>query len=814
MSSAPQESDPPPSSRDGDTPPPRHAAVFPLLFATLSVALLFALVRPGAHLPGPDVSDGAQLLLSTATLQANTTFELRFDADVAAFDELDRPDMRVPLDLAPALRGEWVWLTRRSGVFTPVEPMELGTRYTFQLRSGLRTAAGAKVTARLRRSFFTPAFAAEISAASDDQRAIAANPTVRLRLNAAVTPAALAAHAEFRAGSLRVPVRVERSSAGPRWRGALHARDEVEEDDAPPLPMLAPAPAASGAPAGTFASFALTPAEPLAAGVEWSLVLRAGLHSPETRRLGAEQTWWLGRVTPFALVRSEAENQLNSGRRVALHFSHAPAAGVETNFAEWLTLAPSPPNLRCDRDWDGTLRLWGDFELGTAYTVAARAGLPAADGQSLPGGVTNVLRFEPLTPRVWFPVFDAAQLARGGRDFQLLALNTSRVRLSIKRLDAHTLLHALRGYEGYLRGDGDEVAGVRRDRGHTLDWNQVPGRTVFQSELKTPAPTDQTRREPLPWNRLFAPDEAAAVMLYAEPLVTDASGREQFVPGPQAIVQLTDLGLVWKRAGEGLLVWVFSHATGRPVTNATVRAVTEENVELASARTDTRGLVRLAQVPSEAWLLAEAGTDRHALRLTQWETLVPFHRFLSGDDDGYGGEPTSALLFSDRDAYRPGEAVQLKAILREWRDGGLQLPAEKHLTLRVHDARGEVFLRTNLTLSARGSLDFAFPLPDGPRGDWGWSLSPAGPAREADTPPAFRASFQVRDFKPNAFEVELAAPREFAAGEPVRVPVSARYLLGQSLTRAKVAWEAEARDAGFAPAGWGGFKFPRPLLRA
>lgn len=815
MSRAPKESEPNPIPA-----PPRSRPWPALLFAALSVVVLFALLHRGARVPGADVSEGAQLLLSTTALQANSTFELRFDEPVAAPEELDHPGVRVALVVEPPVRGEWVWLSRNSGVFTPAEPMELGTRYTFQLRSGLRTSAGALVRARLRRSFVTPEFTAEFSATPDDGRGFAANTSVRLYLNAAVKPDVLAAHAEFRAGALRIPARIERARHGHTWHGAFQARRSApavaddEDEDALSLPPLMPATPAGTRPAGTFASFVLVPSAPLAPGAEWSFVLRAGLPSPETRRVGAEQTWRLGYVTPFALPQIEVESQLNSGRRLALHFNQSPAFGMETNFSEWLSVLPAPPNLRCDRDWDGTLRLRGDFALDTAYTVTARAGLPASDGQSLANPVTRTLSFEPLPPRVWFPAFDAAQLARGGRDFQFLALNTPRVRLSIKRLDAHTLLHALRGYEGYTRGAplGPPMPGG--DRGHTLDWNQVPGRTIFQAELETDSPTDHVRREQIPWTRHFGSNETAAVMLFAEPLVADENGRQHFVPGPQALVQLTDLGVAWKGAGDDLLVWVFSHATGRPVANATVRAMTAENVELSTTRTDTRGVARLAKVAHESWLLVEAGTDRHALRLNQWETDVPLHRFPFGDDDRFGGDPRPALLFSDRDAYRPGETVQLKAILREWRDGQLQFPTSQTVELRVHDARGEVFLRRNLTLSARGSLDFAVKLPDGPRGNWNWSLTmgqtPPTPSQAADSfsGPTFSANFQVRDFKPNAFEIALDAPREFAASEPVRVPVGARYFLGQPLTRAKVSWELRAEDAGFAPAGWGDFTFP------
>ena len=648
------------------------------------MALLLTLLHRAWRVPGADVAQGAQLLLSTTELQANTTFELRFDEAVAASEELDHPGVRVPVEVAPPLRGEWVWLSRRSGVFTSTEPMELGTRYTIQLRPGLSTSAGAPVNARLRRGFVTPAFTAALVNLPAERGTISARPGTQLRFNALVLPAEVAALAEFRSGSLRVAAQVEAAHRTRTWRGqfpttnaAATAAQVEDDDDVPLLPEIGtpPTPLAANASATAFATVTFSPVEPLAAGRDWTFVLRAGLRSPETRQLGPEQTWKLGRVVPFTLTHVDEESSLNAGRRLALRFSQPPADGVETNFAEWFTIRPAPGQLRCERDYEGVLRLRGDFALDTDYTITTRAGLPAADGQPLATALPHRVRFQPLTPAVWFPAFDTAQLARGGRDFQLLALNTPRVRVRAKLLDRHTLIHGLRGYQGYLHGEPDE-SGRRPDGGFTLDWNAVPGRTVFDQLIETDALTDHAQRVPLPWEKLLRTNTVASVVLFAEP---EVNGR--FVSGPQAVVQLTDLGVAWKQAGSETLAWVFSHATGRPIPNALVQFVTDEHVELAAARTDERGLARLpiTRPDRSVWLLAEAGEDRHALRLDRWETSVPRYRFQLpyGGDFGAGeAEPLHALLFTERDVYRPGETVQLKAIVRQWRGEEWQFPAE------------------------------------------------------------------------------------------------------------------------------------------
>ncbi len=816
MSATPPEAASPPSPAPGGLRP--GAAVG---FAVLAVALLLFVVLRTARVPGSDQADGAQLLLSTTTLQAGSTFEVRFDADVAAAEELDRPGVREPLEVEPSLRGEWVWLSRRSGVFTPREAMELGTRYTFQLRSGLRAADGKSVTARLRRSFVTPAFEARWQNQRNERETLSARPVVALSFPASVRAAEVAAFAEFRAGARTVAARVHNTHRLQTWLGKFpgdrRARpsSQADDDEPPTLPSLpffrefeGYVPEAEPSVGRELAAMVtLVPAEPLEPGVEWSLDLRAGLTSPETKRTCTGHTWKLGRVEPFTFASLETHSSLNQGRRIALHFSRPAGFGVETNYATWLTVTPPLKELSCDRYYNGSLWLHGDFALGREYTVVLRAGLPAADGLPLAASVTNRVHFEPLPSAAWFPAFDRAQLARGGRDFQLLALNTPQVRVRAKLLNSHTLIHGLRAYESYIAG----ARGRERGESFALDWNAVPGRTVFHKTFATEAPTDSTRGVTLPWDEIVGTNRTGTVMLFAEPL---ENGR--LVPGPQSIIQLTDLGVAWKQAGGETLAWVFSHATGRPVTNAVVQLLTEENEALSTARTDERGLARLAtprlprpnQPEPPLWLLAEAGDDRHALRFNRWDTSVPLYRFRLPAGEAYEGqdaEPVKALLFTDRDAYRPGETLHLKAIARQWRDEGWQFPADKQALLELTDPRGETFLRTNLTLSARGSLDFAQVLPAGPRGDWSLMLR-AGVQ-------SFHTSFQVRDFKPNAFEIALEAPRAFAPGEAVRVGVGARYLLGQPLTRAEVSWELVAHDAGFGSEGWGDFRFCSPDYR-
>jgi len=99
--------------------------------------------------PVSDSSRGVELVLSSTSPAPSMTFELRFDQPMVSSREVGSQAARSPLLVSPSLPGEFVWLSTRSGVYTPSEPLALDTRYALTLRSGLAAADGRLVEAVL-----------------------------------------------------------------------------------------------------------------------------------------------------------------------------------------------------------------------------------------------------------------------------------------------------------------------------------------------------------------------------------------------------------------------------------------------------------------------------------------------------------------------------------------------------------------------------------------------------------------------------------------------------------------------------------------
>ena len=110
-----------------------------------------AVFLPGCRPPSPESAQGVRLSLTTAELQPDSNFEVAFDEPMVGFEQVGQTSTVPILRIEPPLPGQFVWRSRRSGLFTPSEPTTPGATYQFRLAAGLTNLAGKPTSARLQR---------------------------------------------------------------------------------------------------------------------------------------------------------------------------------------------------------------------------------------------------------------------------------------------------------------------------------------------------------------------------------------------------------------------------------------------------------------------------------------------------------------------------------------------------------------------------------------------------------------------------------------------------------------------------------------
>jgi len=788
----------------GRVPAPPAALFLPSLLAVLLGIVCLTACRPPA-----DQSRGVELVLSSPSPVPAMTFELRFEEAAIPAGLVGSTAPESPLVIKPALAGKFVWLSARNGVFTPAAPLQLETRYELSLRPGLTSADGRPLASTLRHTLTTPPFRLVGFTPNSASTNADSEPEIRLAFNAALDPHEASRFLQFtddRGRSVEAVARAGMELDRGHFYGAYteaFREGEAWAASTAPVHPREPAPDIDTSTNEVPHWLVVTPRHPLPVGRGWRLSLPAGLPAVDPRlrlREGAEVP--IGAVTPFTLVSVTADHVINMPPVVRLAFSKAPAPGLATNFADSVGFEPAVEDLSGEVAGQELL-LHGSFESRREYRIKARPGLPAAEAFVLAEGLDRTITVPAVSPRLYFPAFSTDQLASGRRSLPLMVVNTPRIHLRAKLLDPATAIHALRGYEGYYRylRRGTRRAGSLSawEPYEELDYNLIPGRTVYDEERQGSTEWDKAATLDLRWDTLLPGRKTGVVFLEAE-------REDDQLPtlGTQALIQLTDLGLSWKQSRAGFDLFVFSQRTGQPVPGATARVVGAENQTLHESLTDSAGLARLPANTNAAWIAAFLGDDFHALpveghpaNLNGFDLPVA-----AGDGDGPEGatDRHRVLLFTDRDYYRPGETVFLKAIARDWGDGGLAIPAKLEGFVTLADARGETILQTNTSFNAEGSWSLAAPLPALiPRGHCTIELHLGEQTVTHE--------IQIHDFQPSAFEISLPAKPVLGPGEPIDLGLSARYYFGKPLSRARVKWTVEASDSPFQPEGFPGFHF-------
>ncbi len=785
--------------------PKRFSAALTLCFLTGGLLLLTGGCEQ------PNRSKGVELVLSPGSPKPLTCFELRFEQAMLKNTELG-VTTNSPLLFTPALCGTFTWVSPRSGIFTPTEPLALDTSYRLTLQPGLHCADGRRSSAGLRWTVKTPGLELIASAPDWEKTECIVEPEISLAFNAEVSAVDAGRYLTFRNATghtIKAEVRqgTEEAKDGFRWQTSLRtwhqefAHNSREMETTNERTNLLPN------------VLVVTPRKPLPVGKAWTLVIEPGLpaarleraqaivslrsqaaapengHTPPPLRLRTRSEIVLGDVVPFEVKEIIAQNFLQCGPRIRLKFSRTLEAMAD-RVPDWIEVTPTPADLIAEMS-GSEVTLLGRFRSETVYALKLNRKRLSDEPWNLLGSNVFRVTMPPVPPRIYFPAFSDDQLASGQRVFPFKVVNVPRLRVRAKLLDEATAIHTLRGYSSY----SSRSAAQNEDEVYCqLDYNLVPGRTIYNEKFLATNQPDVAQPIDLDWSHILGDRRKGVIFLDAR----RESGNQEPNLGAQAVIQLTDLGLVWKRGYQTVDAFVFSYATGAPVAGARARLCSDENEILSEATTDTNGLARLTAHTRAQWITVQTDEDLHALPVHANRVWIPGIN-VRQSEDADATDSRRVIILCDRKLYRPSEQVHVKILARQWEESGLKIPNGLNGNLKCVDARGRLFFTTNAAFNLSGAWSFDLTLPDGPRGEYSLCLSLDG--RD------YRYRFEVEDFQPDAFEIALHARAEYRADERPEVQVSARYFFGKPLSRARVKWYLSAESMAFSAPGFESFYF-------
>ncbi|OQX95271.1 hypothetical protein B6I21_06290, partial [candidate division KSB1 bacterium 4572_119] len=432
------------------------------------------------------------------------------------------------------------------------------------------------------------------------------------------------------------------------------------------------------------------------------------------------------------------------------------------------------------------LDLKGKFEIEKAYKITLRKGLRAIDGSSLEKEFSSTITFrkENIPPQIDF-VGEGIFLTRSGKlNLGLSTININNAIIEIDKIFENNLVYLL---------NENNVTNNQRYSWYNL---QALGKRVHESELTIQSIPNEEIVTPFNIEKFLKENKKGIFN------VTARNSNERWIESSKWVMA-TDLGIIAKKAGDDLWVWLNSLTSLNPIPNAEIKLFSRNNQLLKTVKTNSEGIAFIqsyTQFDEEFTpyiITASKKDDLCFLELTK-------RQLSTSDFDVDGGaylqHGYEAFLYSERGIYRPGETAHLAGIVRS---ENISVPASFPVILQIIGPDGKILNEQRAKLNDQGAAEFAVPIPNYTKTGAYSALLKIGEKEEIG-----RTEFNVEEFVPDRMKVKLYTETDsYQAGDKIKIDVEAVTLFGPPASGRKVQANIEVEEFQFSPTKYKSFTF-------
>ena len=702
--------------------------------------------------PSPSEAGGVSISPDQGEIKPGDILTISFPKPMVSPDRIDMGGEPAPFVAKPRLDGTFLWKSQTEGEFT-ISAVVAGATHHCALAPHLKDADG--------HAFRVPEWSADFTTAQfgistdwEFKDALDAQPSVSLKSTYDVDLSDMARHAwvQDRDSRVRYPVEVVVGDDAP-----LQSKDIV-----------------------------IKPRDPLPANRTYDLVIEGVKEIVSHQGLPYPAVIPLGNTVSLQVLWAGGFNQALDQPTVIIKFNDSiPPEAVKPGVAQ---ITPDVPGLRIVANGD-EIDLTGNFDLTQRYHLTVSRDLEGERGYNLPGESRWFASFPARQPSLSFP--GPRLYLRGGRKdlrFAFLQSHTPGVTWKLAGIPLDKLPALDARLDEYDQPEKDPLTG-----GSIYD-SKTDGIEEKQTELLVKAfdlpvvlsgtfdavntATDTVRQVTAP-----LPDGVSLEGPYLiEASATLPDGR---VAGGRMLIFYSDYILTQKRSHDHVYLRVAKMEDAMPVAGITVRAVTNQNIEVGRAVTDDRGIATFPRPPlfqkdKEAYLfIADTPGGPSPAVVDEAQYLA------SGDsDEAVAAATAKCLIVTDRNLYRPGEEIKIKGILRDQSAAGLTIPAAGPVHWKIEQGDEEkVIGEGDAPLTADGGFEAAWPIPkSAATGDCSISCQIGDKAYPGT------ATVGIQEYRVPLFTVTVTSGTEI--GVTAHAQVSSALFHGGANAGAHVHWKA------------------------
>ncbi len=424
---------------------------------------------------------------------------------------------------------------------------------------------------------------------------------------------------------------------------------------------------------------------------------------------------------------------------------------------DYVTTTPAIQNLAITED-NGRLCLAG-LPPGKTTTVTLHPGLPGVAGTKLQKASNVRISLTNRTPTLIADPTHYIIPASSPPSIGFSSVNISKVKVKISRVAERSLLGFLTNHPLLNPNAWNNI----------LNGNTAP--IVFTGSAAVPSfAHNKLMHTVLPLASVMTKPGLYAVSLAPDDGTPNSDGGLNLV---QLVLRTNIAPTTW-RGTDGLTVQLRHFTDGQPVYSASVALIAADNAVLATATTNSNGIVHFAapllagpggQVPAALHITARNG-DFTLVDLN----AAPFDLTDRGVSGRPEPRPIDPYLWLDRGIYRPGETVHVGALLRSPNGKPLDVP----LHLIVRRPGGQVF--SDQVVQWREDSSLVEPIrlsPGAQAGAWSVALAVSDKAHALA-----KRTFTVAAFVPARLALDFLPRGALTPGKINQLPLKVRFLYG------------------------------------
>jgi hypothetical protein len=469
----------------------------------------------------------------------------------------------------------------------------------------------------------------------------------------------------------------------------------------------------------------------------------------------------------FAFHRLDIDTSKPQAEACLVFTQNLDASG-RTHYADYYSI---DPDARVVPRVAGPALCLAGLDFDKTYNVTLKAGLPDAAGDKLIESETVPveLRDKPSIVQFNGGIILPRDNAEG---VPLTTVNVTKVKLKLIRVGDRLL--------SQIESDTVDETSFYSWSAKEIENNQ--GTLIWQGTMDVNLVKNDTVTTLIPINQVLKDKKPGVYVLIASDAnkKTDTSSDDED-EGEFAVqwVVDSDIALTTFNGAGGLSVFARSYASAKPLSGIKLTLVARDNNEVASSTTDSSGRADFAQ-----GLMLAKGGDQPVVVMAYGDngdfSFTDLRRSsFDLTDRGVSGRdvpgPVDAYLYTERGVYRPGEMVDLTAMIRDRVGAAASAPLTLVATRPDGLEVGRVTLPSNALVAGTGT--WTLPLSSSaPHGRWQIA---AYIDTSKDAPPVGRVQFDVQDFVPQQLKVQLTAETPFVRpGEDIKVRADSRFLYG------------------------------------